>query len=144
MLKKNSNGLMVCKSQIYWSKYTTVISQKRIYNREIQILPDIFWNVEKIISFLLILTGFLIFWIIYPFIKNVKLWGRKYVLFIFLKIAVLRNFFLCQDCCHSDVPLHLAQPCYEALGRAYVSGLIFRPELKALSIKFLFPSGVKA
>ena len=36
----------------------------------------------------------------------------------FLLSAFLRNFFLCQDCWHGDLPPHLAQPCYVAQGRA--------------------------
>ena len=38
--------------------------------------------------------------------------------------AFLRNFFLCQDHWHGDVPLHLAQPSCVALCRALDSGLI--------------------
>ena len=37
--------------------------------------------------------------------------------------AFLRNFFLCQDRLSSDVPPHLAQPCYVALGRALIRGM---------------------
>ena len=35
----------------------------------------------------------------------------------------LRNFFLCQDRLSGDVPPHLAQPCYIALGWALIWGL---------------------
>ena len=41
----------------------------------------------------------------------------------FFKSAFLWNFFLCQDRLSSDVPPHLAQPCYVALGRALIWGL---------------------
>ena len=37
----------------------------------------------------------------------------------------LRNFFLCQDCWHGDVPPHLAKPFYKALGQALELGLIY-------------------
>ena len=36
--------------------------------------------------------------------------------FIYLLSPFLPNFFLCQDRCHGDVPPHLVQPCYVALG----------------------------
>ena len=48
----------------------------------------------------------------------------KYKMFFFS--AFLRNFFLCQDRCHGDVPSNLAQPCCVALGQALDSGLLFR------------------
>ena len=47
-------------------------------------------------------------------------------LYFFSLSAFLWNFFLCQDHWHSDVPLHLVQPCCVALGRAFDSGLISR------------------
>ena len=58
----------------------------------------------------------------------------EYIFFYFL-----RNFFLCQDRWHGDVPPHLAQPCYVALGQALDWGLISRHVFRALSIGFLFP-----
>ena len=42
---------------------------------------------------------------------------------IFLLSTFIRNFFLFQDRWHSDVPSHLAQPCYVALGQALIQGL---------------------
>ena len=40
----------------------------------------------------------------------------------FFLSAFLLNFFLCQDCWHGDVPPHLVQPFYVALGQALDSG----------------------
>ena len=45
-----------------------------------------------------------------------------FCLWFFLS-AFLPNFFLCQDGLSGDVPPHLAQPCYVALGRALIWGL---------------------
>ena len=41
----------------------------------------------------------------------------------FLLSPFLRNFFLCWDHWHGDVPPHLAQPCFVALGRALIWGI---------------------
>ena len=46
---------------------------------------------------------------------------NQFLVFHFLLLllsAFLRNFFLCQDRLSNDVPPHLAQPCYVALGLA--------------------------
>ena len=57
-----------------------------------------------------------IFYVLYFYSYTVKHRG-------FLS-TFLRNFFLCQDHWHGDVPPHLAQPLYVALGRALDSGLM--------------------
>ena len=44
--------------------------------------------------------------------------------------AFLQNFFLCPGRGHSDVPPHLAQPCYVVLGRALDWGLIRQVVIK--------------
>ena len=53
-------------------------------------------------------------------IISLRFENLMYVIIIFLSVF-LQNFFLCQDCLSRDVPSHLAQPCYVALGRANVS-----------------------
>ena len=53
----------------------------------------------------------------YPATTILDLDGR------FLLFAFLQNFFLRQDRLSGDVPPHLAQPCYVALGRALIWGL---------------------
>ena len=50
--------------------------------------------------------------------------------YTFLLSAFIRNFFLCLDCWHSDVPPHFVQPhfvqpCYVALGQALIWGFLF-------------------
>ena len=48
--------------------------------------------------------------------------------------AFLWNFFLCQNRWHGDVPPHLAQPCYVALGWALDSGLLCYFKLWVINI----------
>ena len=66
-------------------------------------------------------------------------WRAKKKLSVFFKyfsiiFAFLQNFFLCQDRLSSDVPPHLGQPCYVALGRALIWGLYITHVLDSGSI----------
>ena len=56
---------------------------------------------------------------------------------IFLLSAFLQNLFLRQDSLSSDVPPHLAQPCYVALRRALIWDL-YPDWLRALMVRTLY------
>ena len=57
---------------------------------------------------------------------------------LLLLSTFLRNFILRQGPLSSDVPPHLAQPCYVALGQALIWGL-YPDWLRALSTGFPLP-----
>ena len=77
-------------------------------------------------------------------IQNHSMLASGYPLYILTPSffsAFLQNFFLCQDRLSGDVPPHLAQPCYVALGWALILGLY--PDLSwgLCQMGFLFPIG---